>query len=169
MSCSTLIINLPVSTAEKPIVIEPLEKFPVIRDLTVDRSKVFQSLTYVRNWIETDDIFGSPLTYTQNDQSEMYSYSKCINCGSCYDSCPRTEKSTKAYLGPAAIAQVVKLCIHPNGQKDKNKRLAAIMADNGISKCGKALMCEEVCPKSIPLIRAIGYANRKAIKSIFKK
>ncbi len=167
MSCSTLVINLPVSSMEKPIIIEPLEKFPVIRDLTVNRSSIFQSLTSVRNWVETDDFFGPPLKYAQNEQIEMYSYSKCINCGSCYDSCPRTEKSSKSYLGPAAIAQVVKMCIHPRGKIDRKARLEAIMGNNGVSKCGKALICEEVCPKSVPLVRSIGRANREAIKKLF--
>lgn len=167
MSCSTLVSNLPVSSLEKPIIVEPLEKFPVIRDLTVNRNKIFQSLSSVRNWVETDNLFDPPLKYAQNEQIEMYSYSKCINCGSCYDACPRTDKSSKSYLGPAAIAQVVKMCIHPRGKEDKDTRLAAIMGDDGISKCGKALVCESVCPKCVPLVRSIGRANREAIKKLF--
>lgn len=167
MACSALVSSLPASSPEKPIIVEPLEKFPVIRDLTVNKSRVFRSLTSVKNWVETDDFFDPPLQYPQNKQLEMYSYAKCISCGSCYDSCPRTEKSSKSYLGPAAIAQVVKLCIHPRGKIDKNARLEAIMGDNGISKCGKALVCEKVCPKSVPLIRSIGRANREAIKKLF--
>ena len=167
MSCSTLIITLPNSSKEKPILVEPLEKFPVIRDLTVDRKKIFQALTNVKNWVETDDYFEKPLKYSKDEQIEMYSYSKCINCGSCYDACPRTDKSSKAYLGPAAISQVVKMCIHPRGKEDKKSRINTIMGDDGISKCGKALVCETVCPKSVPLINSIGRANREAIKKIF--
>lgn len=167
MSCSTLLINLPASSSEKPIIVEPLEKFPIVRDLTVNRNKVFQSLSSVKNWVEVDELFGPPLKYAQNEQLEMYSYSKCINCGSCYDSCPRTERSSKSYLGPAAITQVTKMCIHPLGRKNRNNRLASIMSDNGISKCGKALICEKVCPKSVPLVQSITRANREAIKALF--
>ncbi len=167
MSCSALLNNLPVSTESNPIIIEPLEKFPVIRDLTVNRDRIFQSLYSVKNWVEINDFFGPPLIYAPNEQLEMYSYAKCINCGSCYDACPRTDGTNKAYLGPSAIAQVVKLSIHPAGRKNRKKRLEAIMGDDGLSKCGKALVCEKVCPRNVPLVRSIGRANRDAIKKLF--
>src|SRR5215470_9744488 len=38
MACSALVDNL-----EKPITLEPLSKFPLIRDLTVDRSVLFEN------------------------------------------------------------------------------------------------------------------------------
>jgi len=40
MACSAL-----VDKTEQPIRIEPLSKFPVIRDLSVDRSVLFENLT----------------------------------------------------------------------------------------------------------------------------
>ena len=48
-SCSALIDKL-----EKPITLEPMSKFPVIRDLAVDRSRMFSALKKVQAWVETD-------------------------------------------------------------------------------------------------------------------
>ncbi len=164
MSCSTLVTDLPVSSSKKPIILEPLDKFPVIKDLTVDKSRIFNSLTRIKNWVETDELFGSPVEYTQSIQHEMYSYSKCINCGSCFDACPRTNKIKEMYIGPSAVAHVMAMNDHPIGKESKGDRIEELTKKDGVARCGKALVCEKVCPKKVPLIRSITRANREAIK-----
>src|SRR6201981_3587942 len=46
MACSALVDQL-----EQPIRIEPLSKFPVVRDLAVDRPFMFESLKRVKAWL----------------------------------------------------------------------------------------------------------------------
>ncbi len=167
LSCSTLVADLPASSLKKPIILEPLDKFAVIRDLTVDRSRLSHSLSKVKNWVETDELFGSKTEYGQKVQHEMYSYAKCINCGSCYDACPRTGKSESRYVGPSAIAHVVTMNDHPLGKESSKERLESIMGNDGVSKCGKDMVCEKVCPKKVPLVRAITRANREAFHKLF--
>jgi succinate dehydrogenase and fumarate reductase iron-sulfur protein len=167
LSCSTLVTDLPASTLKKPIILEPLEKFAVIKDLTVDRSKLSNSLTRIRNWVETEDMFGSGVDYEQTVQHEMYSYAKCINCGSCYDACPRTSKFESRYIGPSAIAHVITMNDHPLGKKSSDRRLNAIMGKDGISNCGKAMVCDKVCPKKVPLVRSVTRANRQSLSKLF--
>lgn len=167
LSCSTLIKDLPISTKQKPIILEPLEKFPVIKDLTVDRSRISRSLSQVKNWIETDNLFSSEVKYGQEVQQEMYSYAKCIHCGSCYDACARTNKDENKYIGPSSIAHVIKINDHPLGKKISGERLLAIMGNDGIAKCGKSMDCEKVCPKKVPLVRSLTRANREALKKLF--
>jgi succinate dehydrogenase and fumarate reductase iron-sulfur protein len=167
LACSTKIIDLPKSSQGKPIVLEPLEKFPVIKDLTVDRSRIDHSLTRVKNWVEAGSLFGSEVSYSQAVQQEMYSYSKCINCGSCYDACPRTGKVEKRYIGPSAIARVVTMNDHPLGKENDAERLKVISEKDGVTACGKAMVCEKVCPKNLPLVRSITRANREIIGNIF--
>jgi succinate dehydrogenase / fumarate reductase iron-sulfur subunit len=166
LSCSTRVGDLPKSTNHKPIVLEPLEKFGVIKDLTVDRSRISRSLTRVKNWVETDELFGSKVDYEQNVQHEMYSYAKCINCGSCYDACPRTSKVESHYMGPSAIAHVITMNDHPLGRESSRERFETIMGNDGVSKCGKAMVCEKVCPKKVPLVRSVTRSNREAMKLI---
>ena len=169
LSCSTKISDIPKSSSQKPIVLEPLEKFPVIKDLTVDRSRIDRSLTRVKNWVETGDLFGSGVSYPQTVQHEMYSYAKCINCGSCYDACPRTSKVESRYMGPSAIARVVTMNDHPLGKENDTERLDAISGKDGVTGCGKTMVCEKVCPKKVPLVRSITRANRETINKIFSK
>src|SRR6478736_5218236 len=48
-SCSALVDNL-----DKPIKLEPMTKFPNVRDLIVDRSQMFDHLKRVHAWVELD-------------------------------------------------------------------------------------------------------------------
>jgi len=49
MACSALVDNL-----EQPLRLEPLSKFPVVRDLQVDRSVLFENLKRVQAWVPID-------------------------------------------------------------------------------------------------------------------
>src|SRR5258708_14610723 len=49
MACSALVDKL-----DQPIRLEPLSKFPVIRDLSVDRSVLFENLKRVKAWVPGD-------------------------------------------------------------------------------------------------------------------
>src|ERR1700746_2173342 len=52
MACSSLVDDL-----EQPIKIEPLSKFPLVRDLQVDRSVVFENLKLVKAWVPVDGTY----------------------------------------------------------------------------------------------------------------
>ena len=52
MACSALVDNL-----EQPIRVEPLSKFPLVRDLQVDRSVLFENLKAVKAWVPIDGTY----------------------------------------------------------------------------------------------------------------
>src|ERR1700739_2272462 len=52
MACSALVDNL-----EQPIKVEPLSKFPLVRDLQVDRSVLFENLKAVKAWVPVDGTY----------------------------------------------------------------------------------------------------------------
>ena len=80
MACSALVDNL-----EKPIKLEPFSKFPVIRDLAVDRSVLFENLKAVKAWVPIDGTYdlGSGPRMTMEQQEEAYPLSNCISCCIC--------------------------------------------------------------------------------------
>ncbi len=51
-SCSALIDSL-----DQPIKLEPMSKFPNVRDLVVDRSQMFDHLKRVHAWVELDGTY----------------------------------------------------------------------------------------------------------------
>jgi len=160
MACSALIDNL-----EQPIRLEPFSKFPVVRDLAVDRSVLFENLKAVKAWVPVDGSYdlGPGPRQTQEAQEEAYPLSNCISCCCCMEACPQFNEST-GFVGAATIAQVRLFNTHPTGAALKRERLAALMGDGGIQECGYAQNCVEVCPKDIPLTKSISEVSGQVMK-----
>jgi succinate dehydrogenase / fumarate reductase iron-sulfur subunit len=159
MACSSLIDNL-----EQPIRVEPLSKFPLVRDLQVDRSVLFENLKAVKAWIPIDgtyDLGSGPRVYPQQ-QEVNYPLSNCISCTCCMEVCPQFNEET-GFVGAATIAQVKLFNNHPTGKVLKEERLRALAGDGGIQECGFAQNCVEVCPKKLPLTNTISDVSRDVL------
>ena len=163
MACSALVDQL-----EQPIKLEPFSKFPVVRDLAVDRSVLFENLKRVKAWVPVDGTYdlGSGPRMSMDDQEAAYPLSRCISCCCCMEACPQFTEST-GFVGAATISQVRLFNTHPTGAAVKRERLAALMGDGGIQECGYAQNCVEVCPKDIPLTRSISQVGGEVIKQAF--
>jgi succinate dehydrogenase / fumarate reductase iron-sulfur subunit len=164
-SCSALVDAL-----EEPIRLQPMRKFPVVRDLAVDRSRMFESLKQVKSWIPIDGTYdlGPGPRMNEQDRAEAYRLSQCMTCGCCLDACPQINDAS-AFMGAAAIGQVVLFNSHPTGKLNKNERLDALMGEGGIIDCGNAQNCVRVCPKDIPLTWAIAKASRATTARMFTR
>ncbi len=169
MACSALIDDL-----EQPIALEPLSKFPVIRDLAVDRSVLFENLKRVKAWVPIDGTYdlGSGPHMMPQEQEEAYPLSRCISCCCCMEVCPQFTGNT-GFVGAATISQVRLFNAHETGKALKTERLHALMGDGGIQECGYAQNCVEACPKDIPLTRSIsevgGAVMKQAIGDLFRR
>jgi succinate dehydrogenase / fumarate reductase iron-sulfur subunit len=169
-ACTMLINGVPrqacaalVDDLEQPIILEPLTKFPLVRDLMVDRQKMFDALKQVKAWIELDgshDIHRHAPLISPGKQAIRYAFSRCMTCGCCMEACPQFQKDSK-FIGPAPIGQVVLHNTHPTGEYNKSDRLHALMGEGGITDCGNAQNCVKVCPKDIPLTDAIAEVGRQ--------
>jgi len=168
MACSALVDKL-----EQPIRLEPFSKFPVVRDLAVDRNVIFENLKAVKAWIPVDGTYdlGAGPRLSAREQEEAYPISRCISCCCCMEACPQFNDKT-GFVGAATIAQVKLFNAHPTGRMQKHERLVALMGDGGIQECGYAQNCVEVCPKEIPLTRAIadvgGDVMKQALVEFFR-
>jgi succinate dehydrogenase / fumarate reductase iron-sulfur subunit len=168
MACSALVDKL-----DQPIRLEPLSKFPVVRDLAVDRGVLFENLKRVKAWVPVDGTYdlGTGPRILPEVQEQAYPLSRCISCCCCMEACPQFNENT-GFIGAAAISQVRLFNSHPTGAALKNERLTALMGDGGIHECGYAQNCVEVCPKDIPLTKSISEVGkdvmRKAITDLFR-
>jgi succinate dehydrogenase / fumarate reductase, iron-sulfur subunit len=159
-SCSALIDDLLIATGGDTVTLEPMSKFPNVRDLKVDRSRMFDHLKQVHAWIELDGTYDlGPGPHISNETAqERYAYSRCMTCGCCLEACPQYHEDN--YIGPQAIAQARLYNMHPTGRISMEDRLNGLLGDDGITNCGNAQNCVQVCPMSIPLTRAIYETNR---------
>lgn len=158
-ACSALVDDL-----EKPIRLEPLTKFPLVRDLLVDRSKMFQDLKRAKCWIPIDGTYhlGPGPRMSAERQEVAYPLSRCITCGNCLEICPKVNEHTQ-FVGAAIISQVRLFNLHPTGEMHAGERLEVLMGPGGIEDCDNAQNCVKVCPKNIPLTESIAAVNGQVI------
>jgi succinate dehydrogenase / fumarate reductase, iron-sulfur subunit len=159
-SCSALVDDLLLLTGNNVITLEPMTKFPNVRDLRVDRSPMFNHLKQVHAWVELDGTHDlGPAEKMSNEQAqERYALSRCMTCGCCLEACPQYDGDN--YIGPQAIGQARLFNMHPTGKITMDERLEGLMGDDGIGNCGNAQNCVKVCPMGVPLTKAIYETNR---------
>jgi len=171
-SCSALVPELLQEADGGPITLEPMSKFPVVRDLFVDRQRMFDNLIKVKAWVPIDGThaLGPGPKESPEKQEERYAISRCMTCGCCLEACPQFTKDND-FLGAQAIAQAYYFNEHETGKKLKAERLDTLMQPGGVADCGNAQNCVAVCPKEIPLTEAIAKAGRQitvhAVKNFF--
>jgi succinate dehydrogenase / fumarate reductase iron-sulfur subunit len=142
-----------------------MTKFPVVRDLVVDRSRMFEDLKRVKAWVDLDGFheLGPGPRQSQENQETAYPLSRCMTCGCCLEACPQVNAASD-FVGPAALNQVRLFNLHPSGAMHAGERLDAVMGEGGVEGCGKAQNCVEACPKEIPLVDSIASVGRATTK-----
>ena len=167
-SCSALVDRL--GGPGETITLEPMTKFPLVRDLFVDRQRLFNDLKRAKAWVPIDGTYdlGAGPPVSQELQQERYPLSRCISCGCCLEACPQYTPANK-FVGAAVISQARLFNDHPTGAALKDDRLEALMEEGGVADCGKAGNCAEVCPKEIPLLESIAAVQRQATVYTVKK
>lgn len=163
-SCTALIDQI-----EQPIKLEPMSTFPVIRDLQVDRSQMFDSLKRVRAWVPIDGTYdlGPGPRMPEKQRQVAYELSKCMTCGVCLEVCPNVNDKSN-FMGAAPISQVRLFNLHPTGSMNKDERIEALMGVGGVAECGMSQNCVAACPKGIPLTTSIAAMQRESNFHMFK-
>ena len=173
-SCSTLIdalIGRKTDAGSIPeVTLEPMTKFPVVRDLMVDRRRMFDALIKIKGWVPIDGThaMGPGPTESPDKQDIRYAMSRCMTCGCCLEACPQYLIDND-FIGAAAISQARYFNAHETGKVVADQRLEALKEPGGISDCGNAQNCVKVCPKDIPLTESIAAIGRQATVHTFRK
>ena len=147
LACFTKISELNSDT----VTVEPMNNYPVVRDLVVDLEGMFGVHKKMKPFIinEESEVSASTKEFLQTpEQVEEYiQFSSCIKCGLCNSACP-TMATDSSFLGPQALAQAYRY-VADNRDKGKNERLKIIDDSHGIWRCHFAGSCSQVCPKGV--------------------
>lgn len=135
----------------KELVLEPLSKFPVVSDLIVDRSIIYENLNRAKAYLDT---------IAENDRrqhEQQYSVAKCLKCGLCLEVCPNYRFGGD-FFG-AVLANESYLIASQSAEK--KPRVVKEYKTHFGAGCSKALSCQSVCPMKIETITSIMKMNRK--------
>lgn len=152
LTCATFLADY----APGPVRVEPLQNFPVIRDLVVEIGDFMRKLPRVKPWIireEDRPLSEGEYRQTSEEMDEYKPFSMCINCMLCYAACPIYGLDPK-FIGPAAIplAQRYNYDTRDQGARE---RLEVLSEHEGIWGCTFVGECTEVCPKDVDPAGAI--------------
>ena len=190
-ACTALVNKL---LAEQPNEIElrPMTKFPVVRDLVVNRSRMFETMKKIQAWVPVNSYLdlGPGPRQSQDSQQLAYVLSKCMTCGCCLEACPQylkvelnrrpgetdeqfraheKEAFERSFMGPFALALVDLFNHNTIGRMNSRERLDALVSEGGVQVCGLAQNCVRVCPKEIPITASIARNGRTATLHVLQK
>ena len=142
--------------------VEPLRKFPVVCDLMVDRSILFDNLKTLKLWLRSD------AQLADRDQELAYESSECIQCGCCLEVCPNFYAGGR-FFGMSAVPVTTRLLTEMDA--GERRELTKLYTEHIYDGCGKSLACQDICPKHIETEKLMVNANAFAIwkRKRFKK
>lgn len=151
------------------IAIEPwrAQAFPVIKDLTVDRSafdRVIQAGGYISVNTSGNTIDANAIPVPKEQADDAFSAATCIGCGACVASC----KNASAML--FVSAKVSQFALLPQGQPERESRVQRMveqMDKEGFGNCTNTGACAVECPKGIDLSN-IARMNRDFMSATVK-
>jgi succinate dehydrogenase / fumarate reductase iron-sulfur subunit len=134
------------------ITIEPwrAQAFPVVKDLSVDRSsfdRIIQSGGYVT--VSTGNApDGNSVPIGKEEADAAMDSAACIGCGACVAACPNSSASL------FTSAKVTHLGHLPQGQPERYRRALRMVAQMDLEHFGGCTLfgeCMEACPKGISI------------------
>ena len=165
-----------VGESRHPLVLEPMGGFPVLRDLVVDRERLFDSFRRTNDWIETGPSSQEllPDVGRQTVSSLARALSACVSCGLCLAVCPQSHtpehahERTEGFIGPAALARLLQFHLTSANESARAKRMKVVTSPGGLEECGHAQNCQSACPSDVPLLTSIALLNREATKHLLR-
>jgi succinate dehydrogenase / fumarate reductase iron-sulfur subunit len=146
--CMTRLSALPL---ERPVTIEPLKAFPLVRDLVTDVSwnyEVKRRITPFRP--RAPDAPDGTWRMAQADVDRVMEFRKCIECFLCQDVCHvlRDHRKHAEFIGPRFLVHAAALEMHPLDTADRTEELRR---EHGIGYCNITKCCTKVCPEGITI------------------
>ena len=148
LMCMTRLIDLPL---EKPILVQPLKTFPLIKDLVTDVSWNFRVKKKIKKFKpRAPDAPDGTWRIAQKDIDRVQEFRKCIECFLCQDVCHvlREHHKQEEFIGPRYFVYVAALEMHPLDTED---RLEELKRTEGIGFCNITKCCTSVCPEDITI------------------
>jgi len=138
------------------VTLQPLNNFPIERDLVVVMDEFIDKLEEIKPYIiskEEKPLSEGPHIQTPEQMARYKQYSMCINCGLCYAACPQYGLDHN-FAGPAALALLARYNRDSRDQGEA-ERMKIVNEEKGVWGCTFVGYCSAVCPKGVDPAAAI--------------
>ncbi len=148
LMCMTRLDQVPL---DQPVVIEPIQAFPLIKDLVTDVSWNYRVKKTIKPFKpRPPDAPDGTWRMSQEDVDRVQEFRKCIECFLCQDVCHvlRDHHLHEEFVGPRFLVHLATLEMHPLDTEDRVKELRD---KHGIGFCNITKCCTKVCPEHITI------------------
>ncbi len=152
LACETRVADL----AER-VKMSPLPGFPVVRDLVVDLTRLYENYAAMKPYlIPAVSPPERERLQTPEERGELDGLYECILCGACTSACP-TFWGNEDFPGPQAFLQACRFVVDSRDKGLPERREAL----KDIWRCHAILNCVSACPKGLNPFEAIGKLRRR--------
>ena len=148
LMCMTRMSSLP---QDRPVKVEPMKSFPVIKDLVCDVSWNYEAKRRIKKFKpRKPDAEDGTWRMQQEDVDRVQEFRKCIECFLCQDVCHvlREHHLHEHFIGPSLLVYTAALEMHPLDVEDRTEDLRK---HQGIGYCNITKCCTNVCPENITI------------------
>jgi len=148
LMCMTRLSDLDL---DRPVTVEPMKAFPVVRDLVTDVSWNYEVKKRIKPFRpRPPDASDGTWRMDQRDVDRVMEFRKCIECYLCQDVCHvlRDHQHHERFIGPRYFVHVAALEMHPLDVEDRKPELREA---HGIGYCNITACCGKVCPEHITI------------------
>lgn len=148
LMCMARLSDIPL---DKPVKLQPMKTFPLIKDLVTDVSWNFRAKKKIKKFKpRKPDAADGTWRMAQEDIDRVQEFRKCIECFLCQDVCHvlREHQLHEKFIGPRLLVHVAALEMHPLDIED---RLEDLKDADGIGYCNITKCCTKVCPENITI------------------
>jgi succinate dehydrogenase / fumarate reductase iron-sulfur subunit len=146
LMCMSRLSDLPL---DKPVTVEPIKAFPLLKDLITDVSWNFEVKKRIKKFKpRPPDAPDGTWRMGQEDVDRVQEFRKCIECFLCQDVCHvlRDHRKHDEFIGPRFLIYTAALEMHP---LDTENRIPELRQAHGIGYCNITKCCTNVCPENI--------------------
>lgn len=156
LACKAFLSNL-----KNPVKLEPFHKFPLVKDLIVDKSILREHMMDMKLWISNEWNQSTDAKQTDVKTNEsLYHSASCIQCGCCLEACPNYSGVDEFY-GAMMMNTEYQIANQETERSEKKKDLRE-SKKHFTNGCSNSFACEEVCPAQVPLTYHISRLNSMA-------
>jgi len=147
LMCMTRLNDIPL---QEPVTVEPMQAFPLLKDLVTDVSWNFQAKKKIKPFKPRAPEPDGTWRMDQRDVDRVQEFRKCIECFLCQDVCHvlRDHHLHEKFIGPRLLVHSAALEMHPLDCED---RLDDLATSEGIGFCNITKCCTKVCPEHITI------------------
>jgi succinate dehydrogenase / fumarate reductase iron-sulfur subunit len=148
LMCMTRLSDVPL---DKPVTVEPMKAFPLVKDLVTDVSWNYRVKKGIKPFKpRPPDAPDGTWRMAQSDVDRVQEFRKCIECFLCQDVCHvlRDHRMHESFIGPRFLVYVAALEMHPLDAED---RVDELRTAHGIGYCNITKCCTKVCPENITI------------------